>query len=344
MRFIWFILNLCCLWVIASPAIVQAQNDDLSDGGWRAWLRSEDGRVVMVDSEGRVEDEATLPRIRPMTKVDFLPFPVADQFPPTGETLLIVPDAHFPAMPISPNNSLHVYDPTSQSRYPFYTADHIALMDAWFVQNGQRILLRGMQAGGQGVWLLLERDGRVTRPFLPYDRRDIHGTTRGFLYLALENEQTRLMGCDVEAIFSDRQYWADEGRWTIVHIKNIAETYGPFMLWAQLAEPITELPPPTTIALTPYPTPAPLMAPGDEAVVQTVGGEVLYLRDAPVTGEIIMHLFDGMRVNLLDGPYHEDMLIWWKLRTADGTEGWAVQAFEDVTTLLPYVEPTEKTD
>ena len=244
MRSTMLVWVICCLWVMTLPVVVQAQDDNLSDGGWRAWLRSEDGRVVMVDSEGRVEDEVALPRIRPMTNVAFLPFPVADQFPPTGETLLIVPDDRLPAAPIFPNNSLHVYDPTSQSRYPFYTADHIALVDAWFVQNGQRILLQGMQADGQSVWLLLERDGRVARPFLPYDRRDIHGTTRGFLYLALENGQTRLMGCDVEAIFSDRQYWADEGHWTIVHIENTAETYGPFMLWAQLAEPVSELPPP----------------------------------------------------------------------------------------------------
>ena len=75
---------------------------------------------------------------------------------------------------------------------------------------------------------------------MPYDRHEVHGTTRGFVYLAIENGQTRLIGCDVEAIFSDRQVWAGEGRWTIIHIENITQTYGPFRLWSQLADPVTE--------------------------------------------------------------------------------------------------------
>ena len=100
-------------------------------------------------------------------------------------------------------------------------------------------------------------------------------------------------------------------------------------------------PPQSDLRPTPFPTPRPLLFPGAEAVVNTIDGEVLYLRDSPSTGgEIIIFLYNDMPVTLLEGPVLAEGYTWWRIRTADGDEGWAAEAVDTVTTLLPPPEAT----
>ena len=341
MRFLFrFIWTICLL--ILSGGSLHAQDSD----PWRAWLRDSDGQVVRVDGEGQVQRDVVLPPFDPVGYSDFLPGPPADLFPQTGEAILIVSDARFPMLPDQPNNTLQVYDPTSRSRYPFYSNGEVALVDAWFVQNGRQILLHCKRAEPDlpSVWLLIERDGSVAWLLPPVERQEVRGTVNGFVYTRLrEDGTTELVAYDLARPLLERVVWAGEGVWELVQVENQPTTYGPFRMWAQLAEPVSETPQPEeTIAPTPFPPPPPLMSVGEQALVQTIDGEVLYMRDAPLTGEIVFHLLDGMIVDLLEGPVQAGDFTWWRLRTWDDIEGWAAQAFEDVTTLIPYREPVEE--
>jgi len=99
-----------------------------------------------------------------------------------------------------------------------------------------------------------------------------------------------------------------------------------------------------TGAPTGLPEPEPLLRPGMEVVVQTLGGEVLYLRAQPSTGaEIVRHLYDDMRLTLLEGPVTAEGYVWWRVRVEeDGSEGWAAEAV-DISTLIPYRPLPEST-
>ena len=57
----------------------------------------------------------------------------------------------------------------------------------------------------------------------------------------------------------------------------------------------------------------------------TAWGNDLNLRTEPsLQGKTLKNLKEGDQVAVLDGPREADGYYWWKLRTADGTEGWAV--------------------
>ena len=57
----------------------------------------------------------------------------------------------------------------------------------------------------------------------------------------------------------------------------------------------------------------------------TERGVMLNLRESPSSSaQVITELFRGNIVMLLDGPVQADGHIWWKMRTEDGIEGWAI--------------------
>ena len=73
---------------------------------------------------------------------------------------------------------------------------------------------------------------------------------------------------------------------------------------------------------------------GERAEVFTTEGDRLNLRSGPgLRFEIIGKLDKGAFVTLVEGPRKQDGLAWWKIRTADGTEGWAVERVETEQTL-----------
>jgi tetratricopeptide (TPR) repeat protein/uncharacterized protein YgiM (DUF1202 family) len=73
---------------------------------------------------------------------------------------------------------------------------------------------------------------------------------------------------------------------------------------------------------------------GQEAVVTSTEGDLLRIREgAGRSFEIIVQLEPGTVVTILEGPQIADDLSWWKIRTADGTEGWAVERVADDRTL-----------
>jgi tetratricopeptide (TPR) repeat protein/uncharacterized protein YgiM (DUF1202 family) len=72
------------------------------------------------------------------------------------------------------------------------------------------------------------------------------------------------------------------------------------------------------------------------ARVYTTEGDRLNLRSGPgLNFEIVGKLERETTVTLLEGPRKADGLAWWRVRTADGVEGWSVERVDDEQTLQP---------
>jgi WD40 repeat protein len=66
---------------------------------------------------------------------------------------------------------------------------------------------------------------------------------------------------------------------------------------------------------------------GDEAIVHVTAGDNLFLRSEPTVNSaetIVSRMPDGTRVTLLEGPLRREGFTWWRLRTENDNEGWAV--------------------
>lgn len=95
----------------------------------------------------------------------------------------------------------------------------------------------------------------------------------------------------------------------------------------------TEVVTPTpTVELPGLVTPSPVVfteiAPGAQVVVQGTLGQGLNLRASPTTlARLVGSARDGNTLTVLEGPQQADGYTWWKVKTADGKEGWAAGKF-----------------
>ncbi|MEI7643561.1 MAG: SH3 domain-containing protein [Chloroflexales bacterium] len=65
------------------------------------------------------------------------------------------------------------------------------------------------------------------------------------------------------------------------------------------------------------------LALGATAYVQKAGGKNLRLHDAAsLESHVSDSLHPGTQLTLLNGPVERDGYPWWRIRTADGREGW----------------------
>jgi tetratricopeptide (TPR) repeat protein len=73
---------------------------------------------------------------------------------------------------------------------------------------------------------------------------------------------------------------------------------------------------------------------GDRAIVVTVE-DLLNVRGGAGRGfDVIAQLATGTEVTVVEGPEIADGFAWWKLQTADGVEGWAVERVGEERTLV----------
>ena len=74
-------------------------------------------------------------------------------------------------------------------------------------------------------------------------------------------------------------------------------------------------------------SPVPALQVGSSYAV-TAWGDRLNVRESPSqSGTVITQLLEGDVVTILEGPVDAEDYYWWRLRTADGTEGWAVEVY-----------------
>lgn len=271
--------------------------------------------------------------------------PMTDTFPPTGEVIMAMIDAGLPNTAdrflYGQLNALHVYDPTTGTRMPFYNAPDLWLQKPIFIQNGERILSGGVDSSGAFKgWSVLERDGELAGVLpLTDDLIDAAGTGSGFLYiprdaagetLSLYAVNTRQTLDSGQLVFSTPRTGRPQIAWVGYEAQTAA--YRP---WRSLAVPIDV----GDVSLVETPQPATELIPGGIAVVRTIGGDALYLRDeAGLDGNVLTRLNSGTRVTILRGPATEDGQDWWQVQTPGGAVGWVVDEADGVKTLTPEGE------
>jgi dipeptidyl aminopeptidase/acylaminoacyl peptidase len=74
-------------------------------------------------------------------------------------------------------------------------------------------------------------------------------------------------------------------------------------------------------------SPVPLLQIGSSYTI-TEWGDRLTVRDTPsLSGAFVTQLLRGDMVTILEGPVDAEDYYWWRLRTEDGIEGWAVEVY-----------------
>lgn len=168
--------------------------------------------------------------------------------PATGEAILPMYDERLPAAQLPRDtisrlvNTLHVVE-ADGLRYPFYNETEDTIIRAYFIQNGERVLVHLYDdVTYLSTWRVLERDGSAAMEVIvPDSARRIFATPDGFAYTiydpatALIHVTTRAEAPQVRTVWT-----GPEGRqMEIVHVDYVpapldAETLIP---WARLADP-----------------------------------------------------------------------------------------------------------
>jgi hypothetical protein len=280
----------------------------------------------------------------------------ADTFVPTGEVVTPLRDTRFKDSEY--NNTLQIFDPITQSRYPFYAAD-LNFSFPMFVQNGERILIKNVR---EGSFDLIDRNGTSVSN-LQFSSKiwvaDVAQTPQGFIYMPYIRAIDH-MGVNIPALYSVdtrnglsfgkilwqmkvSEYNESVGNYNFpldIAWVHSDEPVGPFKPWAQLAEPVcAPTPPPSNVTITPtlIPTPPPLFHAGQTVRVQTIDGEILNLRAEPTRkSEIVVYIEDDTHLELLEGPVEAEGFSWWRVRLPDGLEGWVVENDGELQTLMPH--------
>ena len=84
---------------------------------------------------------------------------------------------------------------------------------------------------------------------------------------------------------------------------------------------------PDCVALQPAWSPVPSLESGGAYTITAWGSNLNLRADPTLKGNSLKKLKEGDPVTVLEGPQQADEYYWWKLHTADGTEGWAVDVF-----------------
>jgi len=97
---------------------------------------------------------------------------------------------------------------------------------------------------------------------------------------------------------------------------------------------------PPSITPTAPPSAPPVLAVGGSALTSTTEGDLLRVRSGPgLSFPVLFGLANGTLVTLREGPVAADGYNWWRVETADGRTGWAVDGVIEgsgwLQTLIP---------
>lgn len=263
----------------------------------------------------------------------------------TGEAVYPLPNIHFASdnedipRTQSHHNVVYVYQAAADHRFPSIARPELDLLQAWFIQGGERILLEAWEDEIRTRWLIYDRNGNEVRN-MPKAGYDITVTHDGFLYMTELNEKAVLVNV-ISRTFETAgdAVWVDEGNWQI--LSTTVALSGDLLPFAQLAN--SETPPPHDPELQPtaFPTPLPLVYIGREMQIQVEDDGYINLRAEPTTdGDVEALLENGLYIDIIDGPVETGVYTWWKVRLS-GREGWLVEEIEGTQILISRKPPAD---
>ena len=304
-----------------------------------------------------------------LTKNLMFPSLDSDTFPPTGELVMSLPDERLPNQSDSftffQANTLHVYEPLTGARFPFYNAQDSTLSSPHFIQNGELVLTNSVDAAERYHWLVVARNGTLIGN-LPaaVSINTLEGVGDGFIYTTdtFSPGATTLVYVNTrDGLDAGIPIWTSAADATPVIAwagDTTIRAQEAYPAWAKLADAVYA--PGVTAQIAPAGG-QPLLTPGAVsagdigqdtpvfgrflsvggiATVNTTEGDQLNVRLGPGTDyDVIARLSDGERVTLLEGPRDSGGLTWWRIRTAAGIEGWVVESVNDNGTRLQTLIP-----
>jgi len=328
--------------------------------------------MVQSGAEGAAEYDTYTWNIDTDALIKTLAFPSLDSdlFVPTGEMVMSLPDERLPnqsaAFTFFQANTLHVFDPLTGGRFPFYNAPGLTLFSPQFIQNGELIVVNSSDASGAFQWTVVKRDGTDVGA-LPTSTaiNDVAGVGDGFIYTTdtFSPGATTLVYVDTrDGLDAGVPVWTSEQGATPIIAwagDTVARAQSAYTPWAKLADavfapnvtsqiaPAAGQPLLTPLAVSPIdlgdaatPVFGRFLTPGGLAVINTTEGDQLNVRLAPsTTANVVTKLPDGSRVTVLEGPRSADGFTWWKIRTGSGIEGWVVESVDDGGTRLQTLIP-----
>lgn len=106
---------------------------------------------------------------------------------------------------------------------------------------------------------------------------------------------------------------------------------------SRAAGPPSPTPPADPRTSSSHSTPSGLHS-GGMATVQTTHGDTLSVRAAPdANSQRLTSLPNGSVVEVIGGPQQGGPYTWWRIRSASGVEGWAVESVDGIVTLAPGI-------
>jgi len=325
--------------------------------------------LIMTGTEGASEYPSYTWNVDSNAVTGDIAYPTLDNdtLAATGEVVMSMSDARLPNASSTfiffQANSLHVYDPVQNGRYPFYNQQDVSLFSPRFVQGGERVLAAASDAAGLATtWQVIERSGALVGPIpTPSNIASVAGVPDGFVYTT----DTFNPGATT-LVFVNTRDGLDAGApvWTsapgatpqIMWAGGTGfSSQAALPGWAQLAapEPGTGAPlggmsldaggGPAIVAPVDLPTTAPvsggILVIGGQATINTTEGDTLNVRGGPGTSyQVVGRLPHGTRVTLVEGPRAGEGFTWWRVR-AGSVEGWVVESVEDRGTRLQTLIP-----
>ena len=296
------------------------------------WVDGESVHVVMMPlaSGGFTSLDSAVWNIQANTlqPTDLFPVLNADLEPRTGEIIYPILDTRY----TDRSGEFGFHNNSVQGAglpLPFYVDEINTLDEAYFIQNGERVLLQVTQLDGDsyGALIVIERSGAQVE-LLPYENMTVDSVFDvgdGFIFSAQTAELARffpaLNGANSTAVVyvptansnpdqvifaglsgtSARVVWAQD-----IIARNLPNS----ITWGQVGNP------PSSTGMTDQ------LSVGGMARV-TLAGDGLNMRSSPSVGASVITQLNALDIfDVMDGPIIADGFVWWQLSNGSIT-GWA---------------------